>query len=452
VIGNLLLFLSTAQAAGYYVTGVGIRGMGRAGAVVAGIDDLSAQYHNPAALIRLDRQVTLQFAGVHQNVTFDREDEADLAFDPVSNSAPPMPIPALGAAWHLPGPDLTVALGLYTPYAPYYTYPEDGPQRFTMTDISLLSAYAGPSVAWRPIDGLTLGLGVAATMLQIDQGLVTHVAPATFEATDEPEYDVNTRISVRDPFRITWNAGLLYEPGDKWAVGVSVVPPIRYQASGSLTSDFSNNVYYTGESPFGQVLASSSASDDDVQLAITMPAIFRAGVLVRPSEGTELEVDVAWERWSAMQSLTVTGVDLTIETTSEEDARVQDDVAFPLLMQDAWSLRIGGQKSLSDRVMGRAGLLGETSGVSAQYRSVLMPDGLQVGYGLGLTWWAIPDKLALDFGGGQRFLLPSTLNNAQVYQVQIDPLSGVVLPGKSVGDGEISAMTNLFGLGLNWTL
>ena len=61
----LLLLASTAQAGGYYFSDIGVRAYSRGGAFVAGADDLTALYYNPAALTRLRRgTVTLNVAGV----------------------------------------------------------------------------------------------------------------------------------------------------------------------------------------------------------------------------------------------------------------------------------------------------------------------------------------------------------------------------------------------------
>ena len=64
---GLLATAPTAEAAGYYMSDVGTRGMSRAGAFIAGADDLSAQYYNPAALIRLRRpQLYVSYSQVRQ--------------------------------------------------------------------------------------------------------------------------------------------------------------------------------------------------------------------------------------------------------------------------------------------------------------------------------------------------------------------------------------------------
>jgi long-chain fatty acid transport protein len=455
-IALLLLAPGVARAAGYYVTGVGVRGMGRAAANVVGADDLSAQYYNPAALTRIRSQVGVQLAGVHQGVYFDRADElqadgSTLGFDPVTNSAPPMPIPALGLATSFGQEDLTVALGVYTPYAPMLSFPQDGPQRFSLVDSTVLSGNVGPSVAYRFADRLSVGVGVAYTFLQVEQSLSAHMAPETVEETDLLEYDIRTTITAMDPFAITWNAGLLYEPPDaNWAVGLAFVPPVNFQASGSLEADLSDNAYRTGATDFGELILVDTVVDDEVMLDITMPMVLRAGGMLKMGD-KELELDVAWQRWSNLGQLSVTGLDLVIDLSTAEDAHVSDDIVLPTTFQDAVSVRLGGQHRVRDRFTGRLGLLFETSAVHEYYQAVMMPDGLKFGYGLGGTVHLVPDKLDLDFGLCQSFVPRHELDRTLVRQVAIDPLTGVVHEGKDVGKGTFGVTNTVFGLGMTWS-
>jgi long-chain fatty acid transport protein len=454
----LLFAPSLAQAAGYYVTGVGVRGMGRAAANVVGADDMSAQYYNPAALTRVDNMAQLQLAGVHQAVYFARADDlisggGTLSFDPVKNAAPPMPIPSLGLATGFGDPDLTVALGVYTPYAPLLDFPGDGAQRFSLVESTVLSGNVGPTVAYRFADRLSVGVGVAYTFLQVDQTLVAHMVPESgFEATDDPDYDIVTAISAQDPFAITWNAGLLYEPPDgRWAAALAFVPPVTFDATGSLSSDLSKNAYFTGESPMGKLILVESATDDDVSLSVTMPMMLKAGGLLRIGDDKELELDVVWQRWSDLGQLRVTDMDLEIELDLDENAFVEGDIALPTVFQDAWSVRLGGEHRVRDRLTGRLGVMVETSAVDPTYQAVMMPDGLKFGYGLGATFDLVPEALALDLGFFQSIVPKHEIDRTLVRQVAIDPLTGFVHEGKDVGKGTFGVTNTVFGLGLAWS-
>ncbi|MFT4978514.1 MAG: long-chain fatty acid transport protein, partial [Myxococcota bacterium] len=435
LISSLLLWSSGAEAAGYYFTGVGVRGVGRAGAGVVGADDLSAQHYNPAALVNIDGpRLNFQLSGVHQLVSFDRQDETDLAFESVGNTAAPLPIPHLGYARPL-GDRFVAAIGFTSPYAPALSFPADGAQRFTLIDSTILSGEVGASIAWRASEQLSVGAGVSWTFLQLDQTLISHVNPAGFQATDDPNYDVLTGIQARDMAQVTGDIGILYDTG-RFAVAASFSPPVAFEATGSLTSDFSKNVYYTGEGDLGQVVAESEASDDSVTLPLTLPAIARLGGLWRPTDAVSIEADVVWQGWSSMENLTLTDIDMEIATTLDEPSRVSDDVILPLSMRDAWSVHVAAEGILRPKLVARGGLFFETSAAAEGYASVLLPDGWKVGYGLGGST-ALRKGLWLDFGLGQSFAPPNEIINSQVFQIQIDPVTGDVTRGKTVGRGTL---------------
>ncbi|MGC6516111.1 MAG: OmpP1/FadL family transporter [Myxococcota bacterium] len=450
----LMVLPSVASAGGFYAGDGGVRATGRAGAFVAGANDLSAMSYNPAALSRVGNQLTFGLAGVHQAVWFQRDDEPfnDLTFDPVRNQAPPLPIPSIAGSLDFGVEDLTVAFGVYTPYSPSWSYDPNGAQRFASTETLVLAGNVGPSVSYRFADRLSVGAGVAWTFMSVDQTLVAHVAPLSFPAEDDPAYDVTTRVQVFDWARVTGNVGLMYETVDKRvAVGASYVPQIRYRPRGSLTADFSKNTYYTGESGFGQVIAEPSAADDDVVLNIVLPHTVRLGVLVRPAPHWELELDLVWENWASMPPLEVTDLQLTIPTTLAEDAVVNEAVALPLKMQDAYSVRLGAEGAISDRTRLRGGLAFESSSLAPDQRSVLLPDGHKLTWALGASVEAVPKTLTLDFAYSQSLIFPASTSPSGVFQVQIDPQTGAVGTGKAVGNGQLGALTSIVGLGLNWT-
>ena len=443
-----LVLGSAAEAAGYYLTGSGVRALGRAGASVVYADDLSALHYNPAALGNISAsRVNVQLAGAHQLVSFDRAD-TEQALESVSNSALPQPIPHLGYARPL-GDRFVAAVGFTSPYAAGLSFPADGPQRFTLVDSQILSGEAGAALAWRASERLTVGAGVSWTFLVLEQTLVSHVNPSLLQATEDPAYDVPTTITAQDLAQVTGDIGVTYDAGS-WAVGASFSPPVAFEATGALAADFSENTYYTGDSDLGKVIASPDAGDDAVTLPLTLPAIARLGVLWRPSDALSFELDAVYQGWSSMERLTLTDVDMEIETTFDEPSRVSDDVILPLSMRNAWSVNVAGEGWLSTRVRARGGLFYETSAAVDGYASVLLPDGWKVGYGLG-TSLALREGLWLDLGLGQSFAPPAEITSSQVFQIQIDPLSGEVGQGLVVGRGNLWSLSSIAAVGLNWT-
>ncbi|MBN1335901.1 MAG: outer membrane protein transport protein [Deltaproteobacteria bacterium] len=446
-----------ARAAGFYTTDAGVRAFGRGSAFTVGVDDVSAQYWNPAALVRVRREVGLQLTGVHQAVAFDRADVpggapdgGDVEYAPVHNETPPFPIPALAGAWG--HGRVTAALGLYTPFAPTYAFPDDGPQRYALIDQQVLQVRAGPSVGVRVGSGLSVGAGLAWSLLEVDQSLAASVITGGFMPSEDPVYDVRADLSVRDPLEITWNAGVLWDPGGRFAAGACFTPPVTYEARGPLVVDFRGNVFYTGASEMGRIVSEPEVADEDVLLEVRMPPMVRVGGLVRPTEAWEVELDLAWEGWSTIRNLSLEEVTLDIPTRGDEPMVVDDDVPLSITLEDAVSVRLGAERRGPGHAV-RTGLFFESAAVDADYAGVQLPDGPKVGWGLGATVDLAAGRAHLDAGLSQAYLLPRALEGSRVAQVRIDPLStgDGVFGGTLVGDGTLAAVTTLVGLGLRWT-
>src|SRR2546422_3661748 len=66
-------FAADAPAAGLYFSDRGVRPMGRAGAFVAGADDLGAIWYNPAGLADAGTSVLVDFSWLRFNAEYTRE-------------------------------------------------------------------------------------------------------------------------------------------------------------------------------------------------------------------------------------------------------------------------------------------------------------------------------------------------------------------------------------------
>ncbi len=449
----MLLLLSLAvspgaQAAGFYASDVGARGMAQGGAFVAGADDLTAMYYNPAALGNLEEpQLMFDFAAVHQAVHFDRRDEELYQFDEVSNEAPPMFIPTVAVAHDFGTDKLMVGFGFYSPYAPDLRYDVDGGQRYTLTDATLLSGYVGPSVALRAHDWITVGAGIAWSFLYVAQDLT---ATASIDGgTDEEVFDIRSSFALSDFTALSGNAGVVVgPPSGKWDAALAVQLPTRYSATGDITLDFSDNAYYTGELSIGQVIASETVTDE-VTLNLTLPLIVRAGFVFRPNDQLSVELAGVYERWRSIQELRLTDVELVIETVDGEPVVMTEDIVIPAAYQDAFSARLGGSYVVNDRLTARAGLFFETSAVPEKALGVGLVDGNKIGYGVGVSFRPKP-HLSLDAAWGQSFLFPIEAQRSTVSQVAVDPLTNDVGSGKFVANGTYRSRFDLAVIGVTW--
>jgi long-chain fatty acid transport protein len=491
-----------AEASGYYFTDAGTRGMSRGGAFIASANDLSAQYYNPAALINLKRsQFYVNHSLVSQKIAFTRQDyvenddgyvgsEKAPAYDydgqeladgyPTANNiAAAMNIPQFAVGSSLGVKNAYFAFGLHPPFAPRVVYEQGvrdgveptGPQRYNLVDSLVIQFYAGPSAAYRVLPWLTLGASANMTYVSATYGInlmicqddltddLTARCPADASGV---ENDIGVGLDMADPFRFTWNAGLLAEPTDWMKIGFSVLPPLKVAGKGDIQAQFANQ-HWMGPNGF-DVLGAERVNDKDVTVMLTMPWVLRGGVAFEPGDKSVVELAGVWQRWSMTKEIRVTDVNLNIPLTEFvgtdlEDVAITDDVVIPADYDNAWSVRLGGEHEVVEALSLRGGLFYETSAIPIQTQAVSLVDGPKVGYGVGATYWYKKQQrrvFSLDAGFSQTFIAERTITGSQIRRQEIpinlqEVLAGevtaTITPGLGVGNGTMSSQMMFFSAG-----
>jgi long-subunit fatty acid transport protein len=189
-----LLHGQDARAQGFIIPELGAR-VNSMGAAVGRPDDLSAIYHNPAALALLPgTQVGLSF-GASMLGTDIRvrpwcnngkplgdpacatADSSRYITQPVDGSGyyprlTPMvfaPIPFLGASTNLWSKKVVGALGVYVPNAAGATFGAEEATRYHIIDAYVISAYFTGAVGYRPFSWLAVGAGISAVYVRVHQ-------------------------------------------------------------------------------------------------------------------------------------------------------------------------------------------------------------------------------------------------------------------------------------------
>lgn len=430
-----------AQAGGYYYSDSGVIATGRGGAFIAGAHGQFAQYHNPAGLIRTTAPTfSVGWSGVQQHVDFRRQ-MADGGFYPeIRNQASPFDVPEGGLVWPV-HERVVVAVGFYSPFAPSSLYDEEGPQRYSVKDTSVYQFSVGPSAAFRVHDMLVLGLGLQWQYLSLFQSL-----DVTTTGQDDAKGDIAVEARATDAFTPNANLGLLFEPHKRVTVGLSVQPPTRFRARGSMGLDFDGHTFATTG-----ILTETTYKDEDVGLDIALPWVLRAGVAVRPLERLEIEAAAVWQDWSALNDITVEDVDVTVEVSDtfaavipEEQRQVQDQFAFPAGLRDTISLRLGAELDLHERVAVRAGGFWENGSVPPQEMTVSLMDSPKVQLGAGATVWAIPERLRFDAAFAYLLFRSLEIRDSTVTQINAG-ISDNITP-QVVGNGDLSSRGWVLGL------
>jgi len=490
LLAALLAASPAAHASGYYMSDVGTRGMARGGAFIAGADDLSAQYYNPAALIRLRRpQLYLSYTNVSQPIEFTRKDYlADgtvETWDPVVNEAKSMHIPNLGVSHHFGLSDTVVAFGIFSPFAPRFQYAEEGSQRYNLKDALVIQFYAGPTVAQR-IGWLTIGAGAYWTYVSADERLdiaICRTDPNAPEqncskgnlAFEDDVIDAGIDLKMADKASFTWNAGLLAEPKDWISIGYSVQPKLEVEGTGGITAEFGDGHWISDPDEPLVIIDGNNHEDDDVRVLLTMPWIHRLGVAFHDKERNwEVELATTYQRWRVTEEIRVTDVDLTLPVTDQvkdigntlgspiNDIVIDDDIVLPAHYSDTMSYRLGGHYRVIDPLLLRAGVLYEASAIPAATQGVNLIDGDKFALGFGGTYSLFDNGLDLDFGMLHTWYPEREITNSEVarQELPVNIQSAVSNPeeleqlelgeGEIVGNGTLNARTLFLSAAVTW--
>jgi long-chain fatty acid transport protein len=454
---------ATAWAGGYTLVGSGVRAQGRAGAFVAGADDVSAQWYNPAALTNV-HQGTLSLEGwlTQQVAWFDREDIPGVnPFPEVETTADPVFEPSGGYVSPLGGlhpalANTTVALGLMVPTGSDYAWPADGAQRYALVSSAIRQAYVGPSVAHAFTPWLAVGASLQYTFLKLDETLTATLCEEGGEScgSDSPIDDVRLDVSATDPGKLTWNAGVLLQPHPRVKIGASVQPGVDFEARGATTSTLNpDNGLFDG------VLTGDTFTDDDVTVVVSLPWTVRAGVEVSPVDPVRVELATAWTNWSRTSALRVTDLDLALTTTETgpmqgESIVVSDDVSLATGFVDTWSLHLGAEVEAHPALRVRAGVFGETSATPDSYANPGVADADKLGGSVGLSA-RIGPHLSIHGSGlytlfADREVSASRFAQPALYIDYNNQFATRVGAGREVGNGTYGSTAWVAGLGASW--
>ncbi len=458
----LAALLSQASAGTFYFADIGLRGYARAGAYVASVDDITAQWYNPAALTRVEKGMFgVNLSIVEHYITFDREDypgggplvdgePSDLIYDPVENNSITTYIPHGGVAYRFG--KLTTYVGFTSPYADYITYPGDGGQRYSLIDSSVLQTFTGGVLAYKVNDWLSIGFGASWNILEVKQSrkLSMYIQDTPASETEDPTSDVVFDVGVRDSFGIAWNLSTLIEPPSrKWAFGLMVQPPTHFEAEGTIEADFSDHFLYTDLG----IITQETAVDERVTMDVSMPLIIRTGAAFRPKETIELELAFVWENWSSIEALTINELDLNLDINALGNVSTQvinGPIDLPTNYLDSYSVRFGGEWRAMPYLSLRSGILWESGGMPQESISPASLDQDKVAYGFGGSYH-VGEDLDIDFGVFQSFFGTFTVDNSEVKRISavinLADQSATLVEDRVVGNGEYTSSVLFFGLG-----
>jgi long-chain fatty acid transport protein len=379
----------TAHAGGLQLASRGVRPTARGGAFIAGAEGLGSFGFNPAGVAALARDASryaamVDLGFVRQSATYTRVDSGMNPQPPVSNESPGLPIPTVAASMDI-GSDAALALGIYAPYAGLGKYPEAGPQRYSLVDLSKsLLVIVEVAFGYQLSDRIRLGAGLQNMVFYMDSTVAFSACPGqTICAPEDPEFDALGKVTQLSPFNPSAVAGAQVAVTDWLRVGLAAQLPFFIGGSGEFQTRLPSSGFFEGAEVRG----------DTADVSFTLPAALRFGVEASPLPRWKAELATQIELWSQHDEFLIEPRNVRIENAAGVGTYDVGDLRIPRNFENTVAVNLGveGQPIDTLPLTVLAGYSFETAAAPDAYLTVMTVDGARhmftagAGYEMG-TW------------------------------------------------------------------
>lgn len=332
----------------------------RGNAFVATADNPSAIYHNPAGITQLEGK-QLSF-GLY-NITTDVDYSGVLGKAETNHAV--QVVPQLHFVYSPEDSPWSYGLGVYAPFGLSIDYGDNNPFNTLAQEGTLAYVSFAPTVAYQVSDSLSIGGSATINYSDIEfHRAITSVADRfSFEGND---------------LDIGLNFGVRWQPHDQWSFGLS------YKAETQMNYD-------------GRSRATAAFSPDtnwrDTSASLVFPQSLDLGVSYRPNKNWNIEFNVDWTDWDAVNVTTLSGTAL-------------GNVDFPFNYESSFTYEFGITRYLPNGYYASAGYIYSENSVPDATFTPLNPDAnlhlFSVGFGhkTDTLSWSLGYHLAYNSGRG----------------------------------------------------
>ncbi len=403
-----LMFSGSLLAGGFQINEHGSKAMAMGGAFTALANDPSSLYFNNAAITRLGGlqfmvgstliAPSASFRGISPAVT-ETEMESQL-FTPIH----------LYATYQVTK-DLFVGVGLNNPFGLGTKWDENWVGRFISVEADLKTFSFNPTVAYRVLDNLSVGVGlqynIASVVLTRKIGFTQTATEATLD------------LSGDDNGAIGYTAGLLYEPFDNLSLGFQYRSQVDYEFKGTAKT--------TGH----PAALDSRVPKGDITAVFGSPMQYTIGLAYMPMAGLTVTADYQAIGWSSYDYLKVDFSDATLT-----------DISSPRLYQDTYILRFGAEYMWMPELALRAGFLIDNNPVEDTHVDPSLPDSDRLGFSAGFGY-KLTSNMTLDFSYLYLRFAERTITTSQV---------SAVTNGMVPFNGTYNSTAGLYALSFSYNL
>jgi long-chain fatty acid transport protein len=288
LLGTLIISYVVAReptnivAGGFAIAEQTARGVGSGNAITAGVEDPSATYVNPAALPEISGNQLM--SGINYVNTISSVENSGRTS---KNAHDDDFIPNLFANYHIPGSNVTLGIGTYTPFGLATSYKESSFTRFASIRSELKTKYVTPAIAWNPSPYFSIGAGVS----------FVHSSALLSRALFLGAVGVGEgRLRITDTDNAYgYNLGILIKPNEQLKFGLT------YRSRVGLKFD-------NADVKFRDALITGGASTAVRArgINVSIPPVINAGFQWQIQPSWSVEVDYNFTRWSEFNNLKAT--------------------------------------------------------------------------------------------------------------------------------------------------
>lgn len=380
------LVAAAAMAEGYQVNTLSARqnGMGHTGtALHLGSESM---IFNPAGLASLKPsiEITGSFTGVFATASATLYDGSKYTTD----NTPSTPISAsVGFSVY---DNFKAGVAFYTPYGSGINWTDNWPGAVLNQSVSLKTFTLQPTLAWEPIKGLSVGLGMMITWgnVNLDKGLVE---PSSFNTMQQllimsgamspdmyMDYGRSTipaSINLNGSANVALgaNVGIMWDIDDRWTVGFNYRSKMMMKVKSGLASLRFANAH--SQAILDNVIGLLNQS----QFKAEMPcaAIYNFGVSFKPVPSLILAFDAQLTGWNAYKALDIEFLDTSLQGYNQHIEKNYSN---------SWTFHLGAQYGVTQRMDLRLGLMVDTTPVSNDHYNPETPGCTKIEPSVGFSF------------------------------------------------------------------
>jgi long-chain fatty acid transport protein len=390
---SLSLLAVQAHSAGFQVSETSVSGLGRAFAGEAAIaDNAAVGARNAAALTRFN---TTAFSGglsiidpdVHadvQSASNGAVSKAALDASGVSTEAKDIAPTEYVPSFHLIHPiddKLAVGFSAFSNFGLSTEYPKDFAAGVGAGDTALVTMNFNPNIAYKINEQWSIGAGISAIYADAELNRFAGAAASNLNTKLGTSYTATSRVAhlKGDGWGFGWNLGVLWELDEDNRFGLS------YRSKSDITLEGD----YEGTSTIAVGKSGQSVAGE---LELNLPEVIEFSGFHQLNQQIALHYSAMYTGWDSFQELKATSSASNCNDGTAGQCLQKDEN-----WDDSWRYSLGATYTLDKHWAFRAGYAYDESPVSAEDRTLSIPDSDRHWWSLGTTYTA-NDNLSIDAG------------------------------------------------------